>query len=217
MEWKQKLALLRYIAYDLKLIHSQRLIHRYLHSGNILQDEIHSAYIADLGLSLSSNIASKSEANNDKVYGILPYMAPEILEGRLYTKASDIYSFGIIMWEILYGKPIFYDQNGEAQIQIQICFDNLRPPICENASKCYVDLMEKCWAKEPGNRPSAANIYKIFNDWLNNQEILLELSKSDEALEKFRYTYNQTHPSAFNKGKFIPYTRTLFKELLVTM
>ena len=95
MDWKDKLNLLQCIAYDLLIIHSQDLIHCDLHSGNILLNSLKSAYIADLALSITSNIASKS--NLDGIYGILPYIAPEVLNKHPYTKESDIYSFGIIM------------------------------------------------------------------------------------------------------------------------
>src|SRR5277367_261644 len=94
--WKMKLNLLCCIASNLQIIYSQNLIHQDLHSGNILQDNLYSAYIADLGLSISANIALKTES--DKVCGILPYIAPEVLYGNPYTVESDIYSFGIIMW-----------------------------------------------------------------------------------------------------------------------
>ncbi|RIB01052.1 kinase-like domain-containing protein [Gigaspora rosea] len=214
MEWKKKLALLRRISYDLKLIHSQGYVHRDLHSGNVLLDDVYNGYIADLGLSISSNIALKAEANNDKIYGILPYVAPEILDGKPYTKASDIYSFGMIMWEILYGKSVSYDQNDEIKLQLQICYDDLRPSINEDSPQCYIKLMKECWEKEPDERPSAEIICETFADWQDDQEMLLELSKSDEILEKRRYTYNQTYTGAFNGGKFIPYTRSLLNNVL---
>ena len=95
MDWKDKLNLLQCIASDLQIIHSHDLIHRDLHSGNILLDSLNSAYIADLGLSITANIALKS--NPDGICGILPYISPEVLSNQPYTKASDIYSFGIIM------------------------------------------------------------------------------------------------------------------------
>ena len=85
LKWKRKLNLLLCIASDLKIIHSQDLIHRDLHSGNVLQrHDLHCAYIADLGLSISTNIKSKSE--HDGIYGVLPYIAPEILNRKPYTK-----------------------------------------------------------------------------------------------------------------------------------
>ena len=42
--------------------------------------------------------------NKDKVFGVISYFAPEVLSGKLYTKESDIYSLGMIMWELTTGK-----------------------------------------------------------------------------------------------------------------
>ena len=139
--WKKKLNLLLCIASDLQIIHSQNLIHRDLHSGNILQDNLYSAYIADLGLSISGNIASKESGG---VCGILPYIAPEVLCGNPYIIESDIYSFGIIMWEIFSGKavPFNHESYGSRnQFQLQVCLGS-RPPIMEGTPQCYMDLMK---------------------------------------------------------------------------
>ncbi|CAI2189655.1 121_t:CDS:2, partial [Funneliformis geosporum] len=58
-------------------------------------------------------------------YGIIPYIAPEIFQGRKsnkYTKASDIYSFGMIMWEIMAGRRPFWNfQDSDTYLIIQIC------------------------------------------------------------------------------------------------
>ncbi|RIB13599.1 kinase-like domain-containing protein [Gigaspora rosea] len=104
MKWEDKLSLLHCIASDLQAIHSQNFIHRDLHSGNILQETLQSARIADLGLLVSTSKSSKIGPNG--VCGILPCISPEVLNQQPYTTASDIYSFGIIMWEILFGLPI---------------------------------------------------------------------------------------------------------------
>ncbi|PKK66968.1 kinase-like protein, partial [Rhizophagus irregularis] len=71
------------------------IIHRDLHSGNIFFN--YHTYIGDLGMSKSAT----ESTDNDENYGIIPYMAPEIFRGQKYTKASDIYSFGMIMWEFM--------------------------------------------------------------------------------------------------------------------
>ncbi|CAI2164578.1 18997_t:CDS:2 [Funneliformis geosporum] len=70
-------------------------MHQDLHSGNILIGDNYN-YIADLGLCRLAN-----ERNKKKVYGVLPYIAPEILLGEPYTQAADIYSFGIVAYELL--------------------------------------------------------------------------------------------------------------------
>jgi len=201
MEWKKKLNLILCIASDLQIIHSQNLIHRDLHSGNILQDNLYSAYIADLGLSISANIALKKEESRG-AYGILPYIAPEVLCGNPYIVKSDIYSFGIIMWEIFSGKAIPFNQESRTQFQIQVCSGS-RPPIMEGTPQCYVDLMKRCWEENPENRPSAAKIYEIFTEWQNSEKILLELTESNKILKNTSNTHVQT---AVYKSEFIPYT-----------
>ncbi|RIB25662.1 kinase-like domain-containing protein [Gigaspora rosea] len=206
MDWGDKLNLLQCIAYDLLIIHSQDLIHRDLHSGNILLNSLKSAYIADLGLSITANIQSKS--NLDGIYGILPFIAPEVLSKHPYTKESDIYSFGIIMWEILYGKPVFFDQNpklqSELQYQIQVC-NGLRPHIYENTATCYADLMKKCWNMYPKKRPTAKEIYDTFAEWQNNEIILSELSDSDKKLQNIKNEDMQIDIESDYRSKFISF------------
>src|SRR5438034_950990 len=93
--WIDKLNNLKEIAIGIKSIHGAGKIHKDLHSGNILFKN-YMAFISDLGMCRLVNYTEEK----DGVYGILPYIAPEILRGHKYTKESDIYSFGIIMNEM---------------------------------------------------------------------------------------------------------------------
>ena len=205
MEWKEKLKLLICIASDLQIIHSLNLIHRDLHSGNILQDNLYSAYIADLGLSTSTDVALKEESGG--VCGILPYVAPEVLCGKSYTLKSDIYSFGIIMWEISSGKAVPFDNpscSSRLEYQIQVCFNNKRPPIIEGTPQCYIDLMKRCWDKSPENRLSAEKIYEVFTEWQNDK--ILENIENIQNAENVQNAEN-THSEIIYKSEFIPCTK----------
>ncbi|RIB02114.1 kinase-like domain-containing protein [Gigaspora rosea] len=202
MDWRDKLNLLQCIAYDLMIMHSQDLIHRDLHSGNILLNSLKSAHIADLGLSITANIALKS--NSDGIYGILPYIAPEVLNKHPYTKESDIYSFGIIMWEIFYGRPVPFEQNSELQFQLQVC-NGLRPQIYENTAICYSDLMEKCWSMDLKKRPTSKDIYDTFVEWQSNEIILLELFESDKKLQNLKNENIQTDNESNYRSSFISF------------
>lgn len=59
----------------------------------------------------------------------MPSMAPEVLCGKPYTKAADIYSFGIILWELASGIPAFNDRSHDFNLSLDIC-RGLRPKIC---------------------------------------------------------------------------------------
>src|SRR5437588_2212408 len=77
LKWIDKIRILLHIINGLKKIHKKKIVHHDLHSGNILQDMIDS-YITDLGLSVPADKTSSSEKN---VFGVLPYVAPEVLRG----------------------------------------------------------------------------------------------------------------------------------------
>ncbi|RIA78880.1 kinase-like domain-containing protein, partial [Glomus cerebriforme] len=100
-DWKTTFGNLWKIALGLTIIHDKELIHRDLHIGNILYSH-YIVYITDMGLCKPADY-NTIENTTKRVYGVLPYIAPEILRGQNYTKASDIYSFGIIMYEVISG------------------------------------------------------------------------------------------------------------------
>ena len=140
--WNQKLYMLYRIITGLSDIHEKNLIHCDFHDGNILnhndnnKDKI---YISDLGLCQPVKLFLKKY----DIYGVLPFMAPEVLRGKSYTLASDIYSFSMIMWELTSGISPFNDRAHDLQLSLSICKGE-RPEIIENTPQCYVDLMKKC-------------------------------------------------------------------------
>ncbi|EXX75396.1 Kcc4p [Rhizophagus irregularis DAOM 197198w] len=168
MNWYEKIQILQDIISGLKNIHDANIIHKDYHSGNILihnfYPSITAAITGDLGLSKS---AIESLNDNNEIYGVIPYVAPEVFRGQKYTKASDIYSFGMIMWELMTGRKPFWDKSHDTDLIIKIC-DGIRPPIVENASKVYIELMKECWHSNPNKRPTATeletNISSIWND-----------------------------------------------------
>ena len=105
-DWLTKLRLLESIITGLAGLHNSDLVHNDLHDGNILMNNslILSSWISDLGLCKPISYYSSTN-NKNNVYGVLPYIAPEVLRGNPYTPASDIYSFSMIMWEFISGVP----------------------------------------------------------------------------------------------------------------
>ncbi|CAI2194812.1 11318_t:CDS:2, partial [Funneliformis geosporum] len=120
---ENKFEKLRNIAYGLNEIHNQNLVHQDFHSGNILNGGKHnSSYITDLGLSRPVNHPKQT----GQIFGVLPYVAPEVLQGQSYTKKADIYSFGIIAYELL-ANAYPYPEMNETELMLEVCFGSLRP------------------------------------------------------------------------------------------
>ncbi|RIA80653.1 kinase-like domain-containing protein [Glomus cerebriforme] len=161
-EWQYKLLLLKNIILGLKVIHESDLIHRDLHDGNILISDNYETYIIDLGLCKPINDL-QDEINNN--YGVLPYIAPEVLRNKPYTLASDIYSFSMIMWEFTSGVPPFNNVAHDYDLVLNIC-DGERPEIIKNTPKCYIELMKKCWDTDPFKRPTIIELRDIISQWL---------------------------------------------------
>ncbi|RIA88766.1 kinase-like domain-containing protein [Glomus cerebriforme] len=118
LSWELKIVGLNNIAKGLDEIHKNNLIHRDLHIGNILHSEY--TYITDMGLCKPADY-NTLENTKKGVYGVLPYIAPEILRGQNYTKAADIYSFGIIMYEFISGLPPYHDVSHDINLAMKIC------------------------------------------------------------------------------------------------
>jgi serine/threonine protein kinase len=136
------------ICLGLKNIHECGLIHKDLHIGNVLCSSWSSAYISDFGFCKPANEISSH------TYGVVPYMAPEILRGKEYTRASDVYSLGIIINEIATVIPPFCDRPHDYCLAIDICH-GLRPEIKEDLPKALKELIQKCWDANPKNRPTS--------------------------------------------------------------
>ncbi|CAG8568381.1 4689_t:CDS:2 [Paraglomus occultum] len=142
----QKFTQLEDVAEGLSSIHKKGLIHRDLHSGNILSfhtggrfvSQSHRCCITDLGLCRPAD-----EVDDKKIYGVLPYVAPEVIRGEPYTQAADIYSFGMVAYEVLSGLPPYYDLDYDSNLALLI-FKGLRPDLSDvQAPQLLKDLIKR--------------------------------------------------------------------------
>jgi serine/threonine protein kinase len=92
------------------------------------------------------------------------YMAPEVFLGD-YNEKCDVYSLGIVLWEMLCQKEAFEEVNQNLQTFVEaVCYNDFRPPIPPNIPNSLVDLMRRCWAKDPVSRPTMAEIVVMLNE-----------------------------------------------------
>ncbi|CAB4414754.1 unnamed protein product [Rhizophagus irregularis] len=155
-----KLGIAQTICAELKKIHARGWVHGDLHSGNILLLNEENAFISDFGMCRPID-AVKSK---DKLYGVIPNLAPEIFRRHPYSQAGDIYSLGIILWELVCGVIAYSDRSHDVHLIVDIC-DGLRPQTCYFAPPVYNDLLKRCWDQDPLKRPSIEEILNSIEFW----------------------------------------------------
>ncbi|RIB14618.1 kinase-like domain-containing protein [Gigaspora rosea] len=193
----------------LTTIHKSGLVHGDLHSGNIL---IHGqafsskkySCIGDLGLCQPAERTSSGALEG--IHGVIPYMSPEVLCGKPYTKASDIYSFGMIMWELSSKSQPFCDRAHDEKLVIDILRGE-RPEILAHMPEPYVKLMTRCWDSDPSKRPTAIEIGDIIDFW-KKWCLTTTLKVNEDMLEKFKDEKKKmTHPKAIYTSRYLRYQK----------
>ncbi|PKK65049.1 kinase-like protein, partial [Rhizophagus irregularis] len=137
-----------------------------------------------------------------KVYGNLPYIAPEVLRGKRYTQNADIYAFGIIINEVFTGERPFHDVIDD-NLMLDICKNGLRPKIGKNTPKSLVHLLNKCWDATPSNRPTVDEIIQKLNHFETDDIIFEELRNYNNGVIKqyFELTSKSDHFKTSNSSK----------------
>ncbi len=216
-DWKKKLNNLFWIATGLKDIHKNKLIHQDFHCGNILCYDKYS-YITDLGLCKPANV-KPSQSGNKKIYGVLPYVAPEVLRGKEYTQASDIYGFGIIAYEICTGLPPYHDIAHDEFLAAKIC-QGLRPNSNYKIPQLISDIIKQCWDADPLKRPNAEELRKLLSDLdddANDEDSLIskQFKEADEVNKKSSATSSYAGSLSYTTHAQAVYTSRLldFKNL----
>jgi serine/threonine protein kinase len=209
--WRDIVDLLWSIASGIYKIHEHGLVHGHLHGGNILIEcdgNILDARITDTGLH-----GPPSNTNSEGIFGVVPFIAPEIFKGGELTQASDIYSFGMIMWMLSVGDRPYCNRSHDRSLINDIIF-GLRPKPAEETPPLYAQLMENCLSADPLKRPSAYDLYILFEKWViaicddpQPSEISEQFDKAEIA--KFSSDSNSFRLLPFFHSNAIYYSRNL--------
>lgn len=162
----QKCSILFDIAKAILYLHSQfpPVIHRDIKSDNIFIKKEGTAKLGDFGISKFEEIALEAEYRTETV-GTLQYMAPESMHSSSYSTASDIYSFGVVGWELLAEEPPFQDK---PEFNLIESVATHREKLCLKKIKSQVpsvlkDLLSQCMNFNASERPSAETVCEVLS------------------------------------------------------
>jgi len=167
----EQVKLAKDVAEGLRFLHSSGVVHRDLKSANVLVDNQNRAKIADFGLSV---FKQSSMSHVTGVIGSAAWTAPEVLRGDSYRESADIYSLGVIIWEIFSGQ-IPWEGKSMVQLIGMIVGMGAKLQVTENLipSAAMRLLVEACFENEMEQRPTAEQIC---------QDLQQETEKTQESV-----------------------------------
>lgn len=162
LEAEKKGSIALEVASGLAYLHSQDIIHRDIKAANILLDEQQHAKVTDFGISRTFGGDLTAET------GTYRAMAPEVISHQAYDFKCDIYSFGILLWELMHQQMPFYDYS-PLQAAFAVAMEKRRPPIALNKElESYGPLISRCWQHRPDARPESDEVVcecsRLFKD-----------------------------------------------------
>ncbi|RHZ83769.1 hypothetical protein Glove_87g250 [Diversispora epigaea] len=188
LNWKQKLDNLYLLSHDLMNIHEL-------------------------------DIVNPNNPEKKNIFGVLPYISPEVLSGdEEYTKAADVYSFGIIAYEMVTGFPPYPDIPHDKDLAMKIC-NGLRPKIPFHTPKLITRTIMRCWDARVAHRPTFKELWnelkKYYYDYSDkNSEIRIQIENSEKLSKNLGLKNStitplnyQTHPQAIYTSRLLNFSK----------
>ncbi|XVF45589.1 hypothetical protein PTKIN_Ptkin02bG0218300 [Pterospermum kingtungense] len=161
------------VSKGMNYLHQNNIIHRDLKAANLLMDENEVVKVADFGV---ARVKAQSGVMTAET-GTYRWMAPEVIEHKPYDHKADVFSFGIVLWELLTGK-LPYEYLTPLQAAVGVVQKGLRPTIPKNTNPKLAELLERCWQQDPALRPDFSEIIEIL------QQIAKEVGDEGEDRRK---------------------------------
>ncbi|RHZ82713.1 hypothetical protein Glove_104g23 [Diversispora epigaea] len=215
--WFKKIQYLRFLAVNFLKVHELDIIHCDFHPGNVLIFSTVTNYSNIIDFGSSKLMGSKKNT----ISGVLPYMAPEVLIGGEYTKATDVYSFAFVAYEIITGFPPYHNVPHDNELAFKIC-NGFRPKIPFHMPKLITRMIMRCWDARITHRPTFDELFKELlkysneyqeNKFENNNEITIQIKEAEEFSKNqttdtitITPTNYETHPQAIYTSRLLDFS-----------
>ncbi|XP_021830166.1 serine/threonine-protein kinase STY8-like [Prunus avium] len=152
----------------MEYLHRNNIIHRDLKTANLLMDTNNVVKVADFGVARFQNQEGVMTAET----GTYRWMAPEVINHQPYDQKADVFSFAIVLWELVTAK-VPYDTMTPLQAALGVR-QGLRPDLPSTGHPKLLELMQRCWDADPSNRPSFSDIIAQLEYLLQEVQEILE-------------------------------------------
>lgn len=193
LSFKRKMLIAKDAALGVNWLHRSKpqFLHLDLKAANLLVDQNWTVKVADFGLSVVKKEAATKKEKHGPI-GTPLWMAPEVLMNKEYDEKADVYSFGIVLWEILTAQDPWQEIDSLVELVEAVCIENRVPlrlhhniispslptqlPLCEciitqqrpvlpaDLPSSLVSLVNSCWMPAPDSRPAFEDIVPRFDD-----------------------------------------------------
>ncbi|GBC05382.1 hypothetical protein RclHR1_00620022 [Rhizophagus clarus] len=201
--WDNKYNLAYQLACGVSCLHNEGI-----HSSNIL---VHRDIIKVADFGLSKRIGSSSKQSN--LFGIIPYIDPKRIGKRKknkdstqissFNEKSDVYSVGVLLWEISSGHPPFSTEEYDLELAIEIS-QGLREDPIPDTPENYIKLYTDCWDGEPDNRPTINQVVERLKVMITRTSTIIENHQIKSVLQSLDkqeiITTNINTPSSTNNS-----------------
>ncbi|CAI2194753.1 5249_t:CDS:2, partial [Funneliformis geosporum] len=200
LNWDDKYRLAFQLSSAVECLHDENIIHRDLHAKNILVHQ-NTIKLADFGLSRKITEAS-SDASD--IFGVIPYIDPKFLNNNKrykLSKKSDVYSVGVLLWQISSGRSPFCDEaNYDDILAFEIILGKRENVIPKTPIK-YSDLYKECWKYVPDERPDIQEVVSTL-------EAIVSPRQSNTTVDELT-----NNPSHEDLSQVIIYTSSISQTL----
>uniref|UniRef100_A0AC35G138 Tyrosine-protein kinase n=1 Tax=Panagrolaimus sp. PS1159 TaxID=55785 RepID=A0AC35G138_9BILA len=154
-----KLRFIQEAAAGLTYLEEKSCIHRDIAGRNCLLTEKHTVKISDFGMS-----SERKEITDEKLDKVpVKWLSPETMQKKIYSTKTDVWSFGVLCYEVYADGSEPYPGLTNIQTRAKIVVQNYRMDMPKETPTAISALVTECWAKEPNDRPSFSKIYEILS------------------------------------------------------